>query len=337
QLDAAHAAVNIVGVALSSGTAVLHAGLPAASATALRNEFPRFHEPHSVIQLARVRAYAGDPMVSVREAAPARRAGPAYDFEARAWAGIVAPLQGAADVTGPAEPRDTTVLALPDAQPDLALRAEWRELSAARRSAKRFAVEPLSGAQLAATIGALATPLPTTFGHDAAAPAGGAASGRAAVSATVIVNDRLELSPAEQAAITRCARLVRYAATPDSLPRDAASFIAACMGQAHAGHGQAFVVLHTAPGLVAAGTTGHDIRQALFRAGAAAQLLCLAATRDRIAASTIGGFDPAVWARIAQLPGGSELLYLLALGAPVAESGAARNDRGEKATAHGEF
>jgi nitroreductase len=109
------------------------------------------------------------------------------------------------------------------------------------------------------------------------------------------------------------------------------------MGQAHVGHAQAFVLLHTAAGLVAAGTSGHDIRQALFRAGAAGQLLCLAATREQVAASTIGGFDPAVWARIAQLPAGTELLYLLALGTPVAESGAARNDRAEKATAHGEF
>ena len=108
------------------------------------------------------------------------------------------------------------------------------------------------------------------------------------------------------------------------------------MGQPHIGHGQAFVLLHTAPGLVAAGAVGHDIRQALFRAGAGGQLLCLAATRDRIAASTIGGFDSAVWARIAGLPGGTELLYLLALGTPVAESGPARSDRGEKATAHGE-
>lgn len=337
QLDAAHAAVNIVGVALSTGAAMLHAGLPAAAGIALRNGLPPFHEPHSVIQLAGPSHYAGDPVVTVRELVSPSRAAQAYDFEARAWASIVAPLHEAADAVVPTEPRDATMVALPDARPDLALRAEWRELSAARRSAKQFATKPLSGAQLAATIGALATPLPTTFGHDVTDRPGDSPSGRTAVWATVIVNDRLELSAADQAAITRCARLVRYAATSDSLSREATSFVAACMGQAHVGHCQAFVLLHTDPGLVAAGTTGHDIRRALFRAGAGAQLLCLAATRDRVAASPIGGFDSAVWARIAQLPDDTELLYLLALGTPVAESGPARNDRAEKATAHGEF
>jgi nitroreductase len=337
QLDAAHAAVNIVGVALSTGAAVLHAGLPAPAAGALRNDFPRFHELHSVIQLARVPAYPGDPMVTVREEVPARRTAQAYDFEARAWGSIVVPLHAAADVAMPAEPRDTTIVTLPGARPDLTLRAEWRELSAARRSAKRFAAEPLSGARLASTIGALATPLPTTFAEIGAGSTGGSPSGRASVSATVIVHDRLELSVAEQVAITGCARLVRYAATSDSVSWNATSFISACMGQAHIGDAQAFVLLHTAPGLLAAGTTGHDIRRALLRAGAGAQLLCLAATRDHVAVSPIGGFDSVAWARIAQLPGGTELLYLLALGTPVAESGPARNDRAEKATAHGEF
>ena len=199
--------------------------------------------------------------------------------------------------------------------------------AAARRSAKRFATHPLAGRQLAATIGALATPLPTVF------TSGGSAGEHSAVSATVIVNDRLELSAAEHAAITRRARLVNFPATANSMPSDVTSFVGACMGQTHIGQGQAFVVLHTEPGLAA---TGHDIRQALFRAGAGAQLLCLAATRERVAASTIGGFYSAAWAQLAQLPGDAELLYLLALGTSVAESGPARADRAEKATAHGE-
>jgi hypothetical protein len=321
QLDAAHAAVNIMGVALSSRTAVLHAGLPDAAASALRNEFLPFHEAHSVIQLAGAPARPDGPMVTVRQEKPSLRTEQTYDFEARAWASIVAPLHTEAELAVRAEPREATVLTLPNALPDLALLAQWRALSAARRSAKRFAPEPLSGAQLAATIGALATPLPTVFGENLA------------VSATVIVNDRLELSLAEHAGITRCARLVRFAAAANSMPSDVTSFVAACMGQAHIGHGQAFVLLHTETGLDA---TGHDIRQALFRAGAGAQLLCLAATRDGIAASTIGGFDSGVWARIGQLPIGTELLYLLALGSSVPDYGPARADRAEKATAHGE-
>jgi nitroreductase len=331
QLDAAHAAVNILGVALGTGTAVLHAGLPAAASVALRNGFPPFHEPHSVIQLGAVRDFPGDPTVTVREEAPLRRTAEAYDFEARAWDSIVAPLHASATAAALAEPTDGTVLALPDARPDLALRTEWRALSAGRRSAKRFATEPLSGGRLAATIGALATPLPITFGQ---LVADGRPKAHPTVSATVLVNDRLVLSPAEQTAIARCARLVRHPATP-SMPGNVPSLIAACMGQAHVGHGQAFVLLHAA-GLVQADSTGHEIRQALFRAGAGAQLLCLAATRHDVAASPIGGFDAAVWTRIAQLPGDTELLYLLVLGTPVTESGPARNDRAEKATAHGE-
>ena len=198
QLDAAHAAVNIVGIALSTGTAALHAGLPAAAGIVLANEFPPFHEPHSVIQLARVRAFAGDPMVTVREEAAARRTPAAFDFEAQAWASIVAPLHASAGVAVAPNRGTPPWWTCPRRRPDLALRAEWRELSAARRSAKRFATEPLSGAQLAATIGALATPLPTTLGPGRAGPVPGA--GRSAVSATVIVNDRLELSAAEHAA-----------------------------------------------------------------------------------------------------------------------------------------
>jgi len=333
QLDAAHAAVNIVGVALGSATAVLHAGLPAAAGIALRNGFLPFHEPHSVIQVGRIRNYPDAPGVPVREERPLRRTAEAYDFEARAWDSIVAPLHATAPAAAPVEPGDITALALPDARPDPALRAEWRVLSAARRSAKRFGTEPLSGGRLAATVAALATPLPMTFDHLAA---DNRPDRHPTVSATVLVNDRLELSPAEQAAIARCARLVRYPATADSMPGDGLSLIAACMGQPHVGHAQAFVLLHAPAGLVQADTTGHEIRQALFRAGAGAQLLCLAATRNDVAASPIGGFDSEVWTRIARLPRDTELLYLLVLGTPVAESGPARNDRAEKAIAHGE-
>lgn len=333
QLDAAHAAVNITGIALSTGIAVLHTGPAIAATAALMKKFPPFYELHSVIQLTRVSGYPSDPAVAVRTEAPARRTAAVYDFEARAWASIVAPLHSGAGVLAPARQRDTTMLTLPGAPLDLALRTEWRELSAARRSAKRFGTEPMSGAQLAGVIRALATPLPTTVGPGGPAPDG---DSPAAVSATVLVNDRLELSPAEQAAITRCARLVRYPASPDSMPRDVEEIIAACMGQTHIARGQAFVLLHTAPGLVNAGATGAEIRQALFRAGAGGQLLCLAATRERVAASTIGGFDSAVWTRIARLPADTELLYLLVLGSPAVESGAARADRLEKASAHGE-
>jgi nitroreductase len=326
QLDAAHAAVNILGVALGSGRAVLHAGSPTAAAIALRNGFPPFHELHSVIQLDQAREYPGDPLVTVREETRTNRIAEAYDFEAQAWDGIVAPLRAGAEAMSSTEPMDTSVLALPDARPELALRAEWRALSAVRRSAKRFAVEPLSGGRLAATVAALATPLPISFGR----PVDGRPN--VAVSATVLVSDRLVLALADQAAIARCARLVRYPAGPDSMPGGVSALIAACMGQPHVRHGQAFVLLHAA-GLTPAGP---EIRQAFFRAGAAGQLLCLAATGNDVAATPIGGFDSAVWSRIAQLPGDTELLYLLVLGMPVTESGPARSDRSEKATAHGE-
>jgi len=329
-LDTAHAATNIVGIALSSGTAVLHAGLPA-PAGAILNEFMPFHEPHSVIKLVRSRACAGDLIVTAHAETSVRRTAQAYDFEAQAWSSIVGPFQEQDQSSAAAEPRDIPVLNLPEPAPDMALRAEWRELSAARRSAKGFAATPLTGAQLAATVQALATPLPTTLGVGCTESVG-----RSAVAATVIINDRLELTPADSVAITRSARLVRYAATTDSMPEDATSFVAACMGQAHVGHSQAFVLLHSPPGLVGPGAAGQDIRQALFRAGASAHLLCLAATREHLAISPIGGYDPTVWARIARLPGGTELLYLLALGTPVAESGPPRNDRAEKAIAHGE-
>lgn len=334
QLDAAHAAVNIAGIALDTGAAVLHAGLPAAAATILRHGFLPCHEAHSVIELAPVRCYPGDPVVAVRDEVPARRTAQEYDFEARAWTDIVAPLQGpalhdSAETSASAEPQDTVLVTLPGQQPDHALRTQWRALSASRRSAKRFGTEPLTGAQLASTIGALATCLPSTLGQPAGGPARVAG---AAVSATVLVNHRLELTAAERASITRCARLVGYPASLD--PGNA--IIAACMGQQHVGNGQAFVLLHAAGSLVAGNAGGRAIRRALFLAGAGAQLLCLAATRDNIAASPIGGFDSEVWTRIAQLPADTELLYLLALGSPVAEFGPARQDRAEKATAHGE-
>lgn len=329
QLDAAHAAVNIVGIALGTGAAVLHAGLPAAVGIAVRNGLLPFYEAHSVIQLGAAREYPADPVVAVREEPVPRRPVAAFDFEARAWDSIVAPLHATAVTTASAEPTDSTVLALPAPGPGGALRTDWRVLSAARRSAKRFGAEPLSGSRLAATIAALATPLPITFGDPGA-------GSRPMTSATVLVDERLVLSPAEQATITGCARLVYLTATQDSVAGDASSLIAACMGQSHVGHGQAFVLLHAPAGLVEGEAAGHDIRQALFRAGAGAQLICLAATGNDVAASPIGGFDSAVWTRIAQLPVGTQLLYLLVLGTPVVESGSPRNDRAEKATAHGE-
>lgn len=328
QLDAAHAAVNLLGVALSTGEAILHAGLPAAVSAALRTGFPPFHEAHSVIQLSPARDYPIDPVVPVRQQTLTRRTAEPYDFEAQAWDRIVAPLHAGADEPEQREPVAGAVLALPLAAPELpdpGLRTEWRALSAARRSAKRFAAESLAGSRLATTIAALATPLPITFGRPVA-------EARQAVSATVLVSERLSLEPAEQAAITHCAQLIRYPATDDPAGR----LVAACMGQAHIGRGQAFVLLHAPAELGGAEATGQQIRQALFRAGAAGQLICLAATRSAVAATPIGGFDSAIWRRVAQLPGDTELLYLLALGTPVAESGPARNDRAERATAHGE-
>ena len=129
---------------------------------------------------------------------------------------------------------------------------------------------------------------------------------------------------------------------PDDGPRlvetsridDRELIIESCMGQQHLGTAAFFALVHTPTDRMLVAGQPQALRDTLFRAAAAGQLLYLGAARAEIAVTAIGGFDAQSWRQLAELPDGEEIVYLIALGCD--EGDVDRLDRREVAYAHGE-
>ncbi|MBD1539316.1 hypothetical protein HC749_14220 [Arthrobacter sp. S13_S34] len=319
QVDAAHAAVNILGIALQTVDAALHVDPSDLAARCILADHLPFHELHSVLVLPN-RTDRRGPFhfdVEVENATATKTL--AFDFEAQAWSGLVDPLE--TNTVWSQAPGPEPVIATKQLDPSQGtLVHDWPELSQRRKSAKAFSTRKLTFAALDGVLESIGTPLPTNL----------STGGQGNVELTVVMSHNASFSAAEEEALAR-RFIVRRMESPDH----AAGIVKACMGQKHVAHAQVFLVLHSRRTDVIPSAKTHSIRRVLFRAGAAAQLAYLGAARYGIGVFTVGGFDARAWKTYAQIGPNDEVLCLLALGSDAAEQ-SPRADREEKATAHGE-
>ncbi|MET0763886.1 MAG: nitroreductase family protein [Blastococcus sp.] len=318
-LDAAHAATNLLGLALGRGRAHLALAVAGEAVDRVLAAGLPFHELIGVISVDPVEpAPVAMPAETDR---PGRAAGAQHGLEQLCWS-----LLGDGIRRSPWRPRPVRagpVLGTPSRTALAAVTTdEWGALSRRRRSARRFERAPVSLGRVTETLSALATPLPLDL------PGPDAPSVTATVVLTPAVADRNAAAPLHEYA--------RVVFADEGV--DDSAVVAACQGQAHLGAAQAFVLLHCQrAALLDVGRRLFD--DAVFRAGAAGQLLYLGATRAGIAVTAVGGFDPARWSTIAALPQDHEILYLLALGSGPPDTGGpepAKRDRHEPAHSHGE-
>ncbi|MFJ8581033.1 hypothetical protein [Micromonospora sp. NPDC093277] len=319
QLDAGHAATNLLGTALDRGPAALRLRVPRDEVREQLREVLPYRELHSVLSLGPaaqspdLRAWS-----SVRQhgdAGPERH----RDLERYCWSGIPRHL-----IEGRGQPRP--VVDRPLIGPAIGLaagepieRGRWRELAHLRRSCKQFSDDPPAGPAVDAAAKALATSLPTDLPRLlddglrvtlAVAPGPLADFCRSRLpgsSVDVVVSDQLS----DRDVIRR-----------------------ACMGQQHLGAAGAFILCHVKRDLLVSDADGQTLRDAIFRAASIVQLLYLGGARSGIAVTAVGGQDVTTWRCLAGMPADNELLYMLALGRD--KAGLPKFDRAELAYAHGE-
>ncbi|MEO6500489.1 MAG: nitroreductase family protein [Jatrophihabitantaceae bacterium] len=324
RLDAAHALVNLLGIALETRDAWLQLSCGGEDTEDLLVDQARYHELCGVVSM---RGTDGDT---------AADGGTAVEVaDAVALAGSVDPPDGdtleaacwslLGDLVRQGAPRRPAVtVAAPhstapaEAEHDLRLAGRWSQASAMRRSTRRFGGPAIEIDRIAAALSALGTQLPTSL------QPGGASE----IEVTVFVPNAL----ASEAELHR--QLGRYGRVVAPKATDRSDITAACMGQQHLREAQAFVLVSASRRrLLYEGRA--QFEETLFRAGASGQLMYLGSARAGVGITTVGGFDSARWSEMARLPEDHELLYLAALGNEAASS-APKLDRDAAALTHGE-
>ncbi|ADI04070.1 hypothetical protein SBI_00949 [Streptomyces bingchenggensis BCW-1] len=322
QLDAGHAATNLLGTALQDGPAVLRLHGPRAEIRAAVAPWLPHREVHSVVTIGRphTTGESGD-WATFRMAGDDDPAGTGQ-LEGVCWSGL---SEAVYDSSQPfaasarlhtAAPMATELR--PSASDGIPL-AQWREASRRRQSCKRFSGDTPEPHALLSTLGALDTPLPADLAE--VTPDRG-------VRATLLLHD----GPTAKA----CSDTLRGSRIDVTVPdrfRDLDLLVRSCMGQANARVAAGFVLFHI-PRDELFSSGPRDLRDAVFRASCGAHLLCLGAGRHSVAITTIGGYDPDLWREFAGLSAWDEPLYLLALG--VDQAGSIKHDRAQVAYAHGE-
>ena len=319
QVDAAHAAVNLLGMALQSGRAELHVDPSDPVAREILGSHLPFHELHSVLVLREGADSSGPSQFDVEVGSAGARKTAAFNFEAQAWSGLVDPLE--ANAVGTPAASEGPIITTKHVDPSRErLIHDWPELSRRRKSAKAFGTQMLSFKAIEGVLESVGIPLPTNLPSD----------DEGNVEMTAVISHSADLSNAEEESLAQ-----RFNVRRMSDPGHVAGVVRACMGQKHVAHAQVFLVLHSRRSDVVPNVEAHRIRRVLFRAGAAAQLAYLGAARYGIGVFTVGGFDARAWKKFAHIGADDEVLCLLALGADAAEH-SPRADREEKASAHGE-
>ncbi|MGX7675483.1 hypothetical protein [Plantactinospora sp. DSM 117369] len=324
QLDAGHVSTNLLGTALDTGSATLRLRIPRRQIMDQLWGLLPYREVHSVVSIGPAPQATGQPAWSSFRQYLTPGSDNRCDLERYCWSGIPRQLVEGSGAPGP-------VVDEPLIQPPVAgaggavpiRRGEWGALSQLRRSCKQFSELPPPGQAVAEAMGALATPLPT----DVTRPTDDARNGGLQITLAAVPGP---LADACRAPALRAG--VNVVVSDRLTDREAVRY--ACMGQQHLSRAPAFVICHVKRHLLLAGADGQTVRDAVYRAATAVQLLYLGATRSSVAVTAIGGQDVAAWRQLVDLPEDDELLYLLALG--LDQAGMSKHDRAELAHAHGE-
>lgn len=360
QLDTAHLAVNLLGLAAQTpGHAELRLRVRRKPLADLLGITDRCREIHSVLHMAPVSPGARSlpPGWTVYEAGGAER--PSW-LERLCWESLG--QVAAVDTAGPSEPPalpeqvgPRAPLASADpaepasgAEPPYAARR--LETAGPRARATALARKPILPAGARLPVDASWSLGPKWRGLSAgrrsserfaAGAISGAALGRTlAATRTALACDL----PAESVLrLTLVARSVSglapgtYRLTGEGdradLPLTDQDLVRACMHQDHLGSAAAAVLFHIRRDELL-GRSPVALREALFRAGGLGQLLYLGATEAGVGVTGVGGFDTLRWQRLGCVPEGDELLYLLLLGADGAPG--AKWDRFQTAYAQAE-
>ena len=316
QIDAAHVALNILGISLERGGAQLRTSLPRVQVARFTETFLPYRELHSLISVRSVAADSEALAWSEVLSGGGQVSRTQGDLEEYAWLQIPQDLLYGDDGQRPA--RVAPLLGSQDqSEPASQIRPhEWSSLMARRRSCKsftrgtshKFTVEPV--------LARLATALPTDLPDAPPVRV-------TVVCAPGVVGDDHRQTPAGASVVGTAAVL------------DHATVTRACMGQMHLANAAAFALVHAARGDYLVDGKPQLLRDAYFRAGAIGHLLYLSAAAEDVALTAIGGFDGAKWAALGDIPTGNEVLYVLALGSEEG-SRVSKRDRLDLAYAHGE-
>lgn len=320
-LDAGHAAANLLGTALGRGPAALRLRLPRPELRTLLEDFLPYREVHSVVSIAGPRPGAAGELSVLDQArdTPPDSHGGMEDF---CWSQIPAALPDGGDP--PAAPTTASVVDTGDRLPATARigRHEWRALTRLRYSCRAFAPEDQAPLAVARTLSVLGTALPTDLPLLTGERDGG-------VRVSLVVGPGRDAEACRGLFPTGDVRLV----VSDALA-DPEAVTQLCNGQRHIGAAQALILFHIPKERVLLDGHPQVLRDALFRASAAAQLIYLGAARNSVAVTAVGGFDAPGLRAVAGVGDDDEVVYLLALG--VEARAAQKADRMAMAHAHGE-
>jgi hypothetical protein len=317
-LDCGHAAANMLGAALDSADARLRLKLPRATlARELAAHMP-CRDVHSVLDLwspADARYDGGWEIALLPADWPADSTARLEEF---CWASI--PLELLCDdAPGGADASRKQLGDFNWLTNDFAVRkGEWTGLSRQRRSARKFEKHQIQALTIDRTLGTLTTRLPMDLAS--------VASGEFTL--TLVTGPRTAPGFGDGAP-DKGVRVVRTAWADQP-----AGIIDAFFGQQHLGVADVFAVFHADRGRLFGQPTRQPLREALFRASAAAQLIYLGAARTGAAMTAIGGFDVGTWQAVAGTGPEEEILYIVALGSD--GGGMYKLDRAEIAYAQGE-
>ncbi|WP_410667817.1 nitroreductase family protein [Amycolatopsis sp. cmx-4-68] len=295
QLDAAHVAVNALGVA--GPRAELRLRFAPKPLEGLLGIAGRCREVHSVLHLRPEGGVTGPAGWTVHHSRPADTAPGTEDpswLELVCWQSLM-PLPPTGQEPAPrVEPEPLTSFGDRfGPPPELAPR--WAGLSGRRTSAKRYVPAAVPGPVLDRTLAAAGLALRTDLSRDSE------------LGVTLVARSVTGMAPGVY--------------RPDGgdgpgrgEPPSGEEIVRACMHQAHLRDAAAFVVFHAPRADLAADRSAH-LRELLFRAGGIAQLLYLGATDAGLGVTAVGGFDAALWRAIAKLPEGQDPAYVMSFGA----------------------
>ncbi|MYW45123.1 nitroreductase family protein [Streptomyces sp. SID161] len=307
QLDAGHAAGNLMLAAAGRGTAgVLRLRFPRESFSELLEAGENCREIHSAILVPAGPTDESWTRWTVHDDTDPERRGPGWRswLESTCWDS----LTGWPQHSGPPDPgADSAPLARirtdrqsPAGHHGLGDPSGWPELIGTRSSSKAFTGDPVSADAVWQAVSALATPLATDLPESSP------------LSATLVLRSTTE--PAQDAVY----RLRTGERQPGRLPTTD-EVARACMQQRALAGAAAVLLLHVPrTSLAGAGSAAgaESLRELAFRCGALGQLLYLGANRAAVGVTAIGGFDTPLWRTLAGLPEDDEILYALLLGCP---------------------